>query len=53
MSIGTFGRNDRKELTALPTKGIRPFTFFERGVVGHVGFADPFDEKIAQVSLAC
>ena len=32
--------------------GVRPFTFFESGVVGHVGFADPFDEKIAQVSPA-
>lgn len=29
--------------------GIRPFTFFEKGIVGHVGFADPFDEKIAKV----
>lgn len=29
--------------------GVRPFTFFEKGVVGHVGFADPFDEKIAAV----
>jgi hypothetical protein len=29
--------------------GVRPFTFFEKGVVGHVGFADPFDEKIAKV----
>ena len=42
-----------KELKAWPTKafftGIRPFTFFEKGVVGHVGFADPFDEKIAKV----
>jgi hypothetical protein len=28
---------------------VRPFTFFEKGVVGHVGFADPFDEKIAKV----
>ncbi|TAQ85982.1 hypothetical protein B7494_g5690 [Chlorociboria aeruginascens] len=35
------------------TKGIRPFTFFEKGVVGHVGFADPFDEKIAQVVKEC
>ncbi|KAM3066152.1 S-methyl-5-thioadenosine phosphorylase [Clarireedia jacksonii] len=35
------------------TKGIRPFTFFEKGVVGHVGFADPFDEKIAQVVREC
>jgi 5'-methylthioadenosine phosphorylase len=31
--------------------GVRPFTFFEKGVVGHVGFADPFDEKIAQVCI--
>lgn len=31
------------------TKGIRPFTFFEGGVVGHVGFADPFDDKLGQV----
>lgn len=29
--------------------GVRPFTFFEKGVVGHVGFADPFDEKLAVV----
>tara|TARA_R110002060_G_scaffold21712_2_gene29491 strand:- start:342 stop:470 length:129 start_codon:yes stop_codon:yes gene_type:complete len=29
--------------------GIRPFTFFEKGVVGHVGFADPFDAQIAKV----
>jgi 5'-methylthioadenosine phosphorylase len=28
---------------------VRPFTFFEKGVVGHVGFADPFDERIAKV----
>lgn len=33
--------------------GVRPFTFFEKGVVGHVGFADPFDEKIAQVCWRC
>ena len=32
--------------------GVRPFTFFEKGVVGHVGFADPFDEKIAKVCHA-
>lgn len=31
--------------------GIRPFTFFEKGVVGHVGFADPFDGKIGKVYL--
>lgn len=35
------------------TKGIRPFTFFEKGLVGHVGFADPFDEKLAQVVKNC
>ncbi|CAD6499269.1 BgTH12-07872 [Blumeria graminis f. sp. triticale] len=35
------------------TKGIRPFTFFEKGVVGHVGFADPFDEKIAKIVIDC
>ncbi|KAF5869126.1 putative methylthioadenosine phosphorylase protein [Botrytis fragariae] len=35
------------------TKGVRPFTFFEKGVVGHVGFADPFDEKIAKVVREC
>ncbi|KAK9369511.1 nucleoside phosphorylase domain-containing protein [Lipomyces kononenkoae] len=31
------------------TKGIRPSTFFENGMVGHVGFGDPFDEKLAAV----
>lgn len=35
------------------TKGIRPFTFFEGGIVGHVGFADPFDSKIAAVVGKC
>lgn len=35
------------------TKGVRPFTFFEGGLVGHVGFADPFDDKIAQVVKQC
>ncbi|KFA68217.1 hypothetical protein S40285_01594 [Stachybotrys chlorohalonatus IBT 40285] len=35
------------------TKGIRPFTFFEGGVVGHVGFADPFDARLAQVIKKC
>lgn len=35
------------------TKGIRPFTFFEGGVVGHVGFADPFDEKVAAIVRKC
>ncbi|KAK7207192.1 putative methylthioadenosine phosphorylase [Myxozyma melibiosi] len=31
------------------TKGIRPSTFFENGMVGHVGFGDPFDAKLAAV----
>jgi 5'-methylthioadenosine phosphorylase len=35
------------------TKGVRPFTFFEGGVVGHVGFADPFDSKIGKLITAC
>ncbi|KAF2148793.1 Methylthioadenosine phosphorylase [Myriangium duriaei CBS 260.36] len=35
------------------TKGIRPFTFFERGMVGHVGFADPFDTKLGTVVRKC
>jgi 5'-methylthioadenosine phosphorylase len=35
------------------TKGIRPFTFFEGGVVGHVGFADPFDAGLAGVVQRC
>jgi purine nucleoside phosphorylase len=35
------------------TKGIRPFTFFEGGFVGHVPFGDPFDEGIAKVVRTC
>lgn len=35
------------------TKGLRPFTFFEGGMVGHVGFADPFDPRLAQVVRKC
>ncbi|KAK1831118.1 nucleoside phosphorylase domain-containing protein [Podospora conica] len=35
------------------TKGIRPFTFFEGGLVGHVGFADPFDARLGEVVLRC
>ncbi|KAK9457201.1 nucleoside phosphorylase domain-containing protein [Dipodascopsis uninucleata] len=31
------------------TKGIRPSTFFEQGMVGHVGFGDPFDAALAKV----
>jgi 5'-methylthioadenosine phosphorylase len=29
------------------TKGIRPSTFFEKGIVGHVGFSDPFHAPLA------
>lgn len=35
------------------TKGVRPFTFFEKGLVGHVGFADPFDKALADVVKSC
>ena len=35
------------------TKGIRPFTFFEGGMVGHVGFGDPFDTKLAKIVQKC
>jgi 5'-methylthioadenosine phosphorylase len=35
------------------TKGIRPFTFFEGGMVGHVGFGDPFDTKLAKIVSRC
>lgn len=35
------------------TKGIRHFTFFEGGIVGHVPFADPFDEGVARVVRKC
>ena len=35
------------------TKGVRPFTFFEKGLVGHVGFADPFDARVAAVVKSC
>ena len=35
------------------TKGVRPWTFFDGGVVGHVPFADPFDEGVAKVVRAC
>lgn len=31
------------------TKGVRPYTFFEGGLVGHVGFADPFDSGLSKV----
>jgi 5'-methylthioadenosine phosphorylase len=35
------------------TKGIRPFTFFEGGMVCHVGFGDPFDESLAKIVRKC
>ena len=35
------------------TKGVRPWTFFESGFVGHVMFADPFDEGLAKVVRKC
>ncbi|KAK9478258.1 nucleoside phosphorylase domain-containing protein, partial [Lipomyces japonicus] len=31
------------------TKGIRPSSFFENGIVGHTGFGDPFDDQLAAV----
>ena len=33
------------------TKGVRPATFFGDGVVGHVGFADPFCEELRALLL--
>jgi 5'-methylthioadenosine phosphorylase len=35
------------------TKGVRAFTFFEGGMVGHVGFGDPFDEGLAKIVRVC
>ena len=35
------------------TKGIRPSTFFEGGVVVHVPFADPFDKRVGEVVRRC
>jgi len=35
------------------TKGVRPWTFFEDGVVCHVPFADPFDGKVGDVVRKC
>lgn len=35
------------------TKGIRPFTYFENGMVGHVGFGDPFDKQLATIVRRC
>jgi 5'-methylthioadenosine phosphorylase len=35
------------------TKGIRPFTFFEDGIVAHLPFADPFDEPVSALVRKC
>ncbi|KAJ1338400.1 5'-methylthioadenosine phosphorylase [Microdochium nivale] len=35
------------------TKGIRPFTFFEHGLVGHISFGDPYDAKLAAIVKKC
>ncbi|KAI9776879.1 MAG: S-methyl-5-thioadenosine phosphorylase [Geoglossum umbratile] len=35
------------------TKGVRPWTFFEGGMVGHVGFADPFDAALSSIISRC
>ena len=35
------------------TKGIRRSTFFGGGMVAHVGFGDPFCEKLRQVLVMC
>ena len=51
-AVGSLREEIRPEDFVVPdqvidrTKGIRPFTFFEGGVVGHIGFADPFDLKL-------
>lgn len=31
------------------TGGLRPGTFFGQGLVGHVGFGDPFDPELSQI----
>jgi len=33
------------------TKGVRPWTFFEKGFVGHIGFADPFDNLLRDIII--
>ncbi|KAL2044678.1 hypothetical protein N7G274_002452 [Stereocaulon virgatum] len=30
------------------TKGVRPWTFFEAGMVGHISMADPFDKLLSE-----
>ncbi|TPX31649.1 hypothetical protein SmJEL517_g05072 [Synchytrium microbalum] len=34
------------------TKGIRDSTYFEHGLVAHVGFADPFDKELSNIVVA-
>ncbi|KAI8849473.1 nucleoside phosphorylase domain-containing protein [Chytridium lagenaria] len=34
------------------TKGLRPSSFFENGLVAHTGFADPFDAPLAELIAA-
>ncbi|KAG9290305.1 hypothetical protein G9A89_007036 [Geosiphon pyriformis] len=34
------------------TKGIRPSTFFEKGIAGHAMFSDPFNETLAEIIWA-
>jgi 5'-methylthioadenosine phosphorylase len=31
------------------TRGFRPDSFFEKGLVGHIMFADPFDHKVSSI----
>ncbi|KAI0014780.1 nucleoside phosphorylase domain-containing protein [Xylariomycetidae sp. FL0641] len=35
------------------TKGVRPFTFFDGGLVGHVPFGDPYDARLRDLVKAC
>ena len=35
------------------TRGLRPGTFFEKGLVGHAMFADPFDTEIEKIVAKC
>lgn len=57
-AVGSLREEIRPEDFVVPdqlvdrTKGIRPFTFFEGGVVGHVGFAEPFDARLQKVIAA-
>ena len=45
-------RTDRvlsQRLTNFNVIQVRPWTYFEGGVVGHIGFADPFDNVLRSV----